>query len=34
VTPAGKIGNWTCGMAKLLPHSRMKITPSFHLQTE
>src|SRR5271166_908068 len=33
VTPAGKIGNWTCGMPKSLPHSRLKITPSFSLQT-
>ena len=29
-----KIGNWTCGIAKSLPHSGMKITPSFCLQTD
>src|ERR1700726_188279 len=29
VTPAGKIGNWTCGIPKSLPYSGIKITPSF-----
>src|SRR4029077_21023773 len=28
VTPAGKIGNCTCGMPKLLPHSGKKRQPS------
>jgi hypothetical protein len=36
VTPAGKIGNCTCGMPKLLPHSGKKSTllsPSAHSKT-
>jgi hypothetical protein len=33
VTPAGKMGNCTCGMPKLLPHPGKKgslLSPSYH----